>query len=70
MIFISATNRPLWKAGLYVIPAWKLYPTLYFCKSLQTTTYEVVNGSYVPTSQTKQEKETKVFLGMIIVYLV
>jgi hypothetical protein len=53
-----------------VIPAWKLYPTLYFCKSLQTTTYEVVNGSYVPASQTKQEKETKVFLGMIIVYLV
>ncbi|KAB8653876.1 hypothetical protein FH972_026172 [Carpinus fangiana] len=45
--------------GLYVIPGWKIYPTLYFCKSLQTTTYEVVNGSYVPTTQTKQEKETK-----------
>lgn len=42
-----------------MIPGWKLYPTLYFCKSVQTTTYEVVNGSYVPTAQTKQEKETK-----------
>ncbi|XP_059454350.1 uncharacterized protein LOC132184648 [Corylus avellana] len=60
---IPSTNMLLrsskFPRGLYVIPGWKIYPTLYFCKSLQTTTYEVVNGSYVPTTQTKQEKETK-----------
>ncbi|GMY22941.1 nucleolar GTP-binding protein 1 isoform X1 [Fagus crenata] len=45
--------------GLYMLPGWKVYPTLYFCKSVQTTTYEVVNASYVPTAQTKEEKEIK-----------
>lgn len=42
-----------------MLPGWKVYPTLYFCKSVQTTTYEVVNASYVPTAQTKEEKEIK-----------
>ncbi|KAM3685633.1 hypothetical protein ACB098_11G136100 [Castanea mollissima] len=45
--------------GLYMIPGWKVYPTLHFCKNVQTTTYEVVNASYVPTAQTKEEKEIK-----------
>lgn len=42
-----------------MLPGWKVYPTLYFCKSVQTTTYEVVSASYVPTAQTKEEKEIK-----------
>uniref|UniRef100_A0A2N9HTL8 OBG-type G domain-containing protein n=1 Tax=Fagus sylvatica TaxID=28930 RepID=A0A2N9HTL8_FAGSY len=45
--------------GLYMLRGWKVYPTLYFCKSVQTTTYEVVSASYVPTAQTKEEKEIK-----------
>lgn len=49
-------------AGLYMIPGWKVYPTLHFCKNVQTTTYEVVNASYVPTAQTKEEKEIKVWI--------
>ncbi|KAG2669069.1 hypothetical protein I3843_14G017200 [Carya illinoinensis] len=59
MILFSATNKLPRNTGMNVIPVWKLYPTLCFCKTVQTTTYEVVNGSYVPSTQTKQEKEMK-----------
>ncbi|KAG2669070.1 hypothetical protein I3843_14G017200 [Carya illinoinensis] len=57
--FPRATNKLPRNTGMNVIPVWKLYPTLCFCKTVQTTTYEVVNGSYVPSTQTKQEKEMK-----------
>ena len=63
--FFSVMNKLLpWNinAGLYMIPGWKVYPTLHFCKNVQTTTYEVVNASYVPTAQTKEEKEIKVWI--------
>ncbi|PIA32585.1 hypothetical protein AQUCO_04400050v1 [Aquilegia coerulea] len=30
-------------------------PSMFFCRNLQTTTYEVVKGSYVPVTQTKSE---------------
>ncbi|KAF8379138.1 hypothetical protein HHK36_028567 [Tetracentron sinense] len=33
--------------------------TLCFCKKMQTATYEVVNGSYVPVAQTKKEISTE-----------
>ena len=69
MIFFSVMNKLPWNAGLYMLPGWKVYPTLYFCKSVQTTTYEVVNASYVPTAQTKEEKEIKVLLCVIFIFL-
>ncbi|XP_061997713.1 nucleolar GTP-binding protein 1 isoform X2 [Rosa rugosa] len=45
--------------GPYLIPSARSYPGLCFCKGLQTSTYEVVKGSYVPTSQIKQESKTE-----------
>ncbi|KAB1216221.1 Nucleolar GTP-binding protein 1 [Morella rubra] len=48
------------EAGLYMVPGWKHYhPILYVCRAVQTTTYEVVNGSYVPIAQNQQGKELK-----------
>nr|XP_023875153.1 nucleolar GTP-binding protein 1 isoform X2 [Quercus suber] len=55
--FLSGSSKS--HRGLYMIPGWKVYPTLHFCKNVQTTTYEVVNASYVPTAQTKEDKEIK-----------
>ncbi|XP_028125396.1 nucleolar GTP-binding protein 1 isoform X1 [Camellia sinensis] len=43
-------------AGLYMGHGTEMYPALCFCKNIQTATYEVVNGSYVLTSQTKENK--------------
>ncbi|GMP42495.1 hypothetical protein CsSME_00012224 [Camellia sinensis var. sinensis] len=43
-------------AGLYMGHGTEMYPALCFCKNMQTATYEVVNGSYVLTSQTKENK--------------
>ncbi|KAL7233829.1 hypothetical protein ACSBR1_017441 [Camellia fascicularis] len=43
-------------AGLYMGHGTEMYPPLCFCKNMQTATYEVVNGSYVLTSQTKENK--------------
>lgn len=39
----------------------EFYPTLCYCKTIQTTAYEIVNGSYVPAAQTQQlnKKENK-----------
>ncbi|PWA72400.1 P-loop containing nucleoside triphosphate hydrolases superfamily protein [Artemisia annua] len=51
------TRTNLYK-GLYPIPRMKIYP-LCFTKQMQTTTYEVVKGSYLETSPTKQENKTK-----------
>ncbi|XP_071706891.1 nucleolar GTP-binding protein 1 [Rutidosis leptorrhynchoides] len=44
--------------GLYSLSRMNIYP-ISFSKQMQTTTYEVVKGSYVETSHTKQEKRTK-----------
>ncbi|KVH97222.1 hypothetical protein Ccrd_000679, partial [Cynara cardunculus var. scolymus] len=44
--------------GLYPLPRMKIYPQC-LCKQMQTTTYEVVNGSYLETSHAKQENKTK-----------
>lgn len=46
------------------VPAKIVLPTLCFCRQLQTESYAIVNGSYVPTGDTKQsskveEKEAK-----------
>ncbi|PIA32584.1 hypothetical protein AQUCO_04400050v1 [Aquilegia coerulea] len=39
-------------------------PSMFFCRNLQTTTYEVVKGSYVPVTQTKSETANEV-LGRV-----
>ncbi|MFS8022950.1 putative nucleolar GTP-binding protein [Helianthus anomalus] len=44
--------------GLYALPRMKIY-SLCSSKQIQTTTYEVVNGSYLETSLVKQENKTK-----------
>ncbi|KAJ9563371.1 hypothetical protein OSB04_008531 [Centaurea solstitialis] len=44
--------------GLYPLPRMKMYSQC-FCKQMQTTTYEVVNGSYLNTSNAKQENKSK-----------
>lgn len=57
-------------AGTYMIPSARTYPGLCFCKDLQTTAYEVVKGSYVPTSQIKQESKPEVLLLSFDIYFV
>ncbi|KAF4347722.1 hypothetical protein G4B88_007368, partial [Cannabis sativa] len=49
------------RAGLYVIPGVKFYPSPCSCKNIQTTSYEDVNGkaSYVPTINFKNEIDEK-----------
>ncbi|KAJ0430237.1 putative nucleolar GTP-binding protein [Helianthus annuus] len=51
-------NRTKLYQGLYALPRMKIY-SLCSSKQIQTTTYEVVNGSYLETSLVKQENKTK-----------
>ena len=53
-----------------MIPSARTYPGLCFCKDLQTTAYEVVKGSYVPTSQIKQESRPEVLLLSFDIYFI
>ena len=53
--------------GLYMVPGTDFYPALCFCRNMQTATYEIVNGSYVPTAETKQNK-IKVLRVVIVSY--
>ncbi|XP_059633784.1 uncharacterized protein LOC132276393 isoform X2 [Cornus florida] len=52
-------RRSKFPKGSYLVPGTEIYPTLCFCKEVQTTAYEVVNGSYVPAAQTKQQNKQK-----------
>lgn len=45
--------------GKYLSRRGCVYPIVCFCKSLQTNTYEVVKGSYLPTTQTAQNPKSK-----------
>ncbi|CAK7347698.1 unnamed protein product [Dovyalis caffra] len=46
--------------GVYVKAGATKYPTSCFCRNVQTVTYGIVNGSYVPTtSKTQQPDKTK-----------
>ncbi|KAF8013907.1 hypothetical protein BT93_I1690 [Corymbia citriodora subsp. variegata] len=45
--------------GKYLFGRGCVYPIVCFCKSMQTNTYEVVKGSYVPTTQTAQNPKSK-----------
>ncbi|XP_057513467.1 uncharacterized protein LOC130795413 isoform X1 [Actinidia eriantha] len=49
-------TRSKFSKGLYMVPGTDFYPALCFCKNMQTATYEIVNGSYLPTAETKQNK--------------
>ncbi|KAK6916096.1 FeoB-type guanine nucleotide-binding (G) domain [Dillenia turbinata] len=57
---LPSSNRLLLRTpnitrGSYLGSAAKRYPCLgFFCKKMQTETYQVVNGSYVPTTQIKE----------------
>ncbi|KAF5186535.1 nucleolar GTP-binding protein [Thalictrum thalictroides] len=48
--------------GLFLESGKEVSPSMCFCRKLQTTTYEVVKGSYVPIARTKPEtaKEEKI----------
>ncbi|KAL3745267.1 hypothetical protein ACJRO7_014387 [Eucalyptus globulus] len=45
--------------GKYLSRRGCVYPIVCFCKSLQTNAYEVVKGSYLPTTQTAQNLKSK-----------
>lgn len=45
--------------GKYLSRRGCVYPIACFCKSLQTNAYEVVKGSYLPTTQTAQNPKSK-----------
>ncbi|KAB2595172.1 nucleolar GTP-binding protein 1-like [Pyrus ussuriensis x Pyrus communis] len=45
--------------GPHLIPSARSYPVLCFCKEIQTSTYEVVKGSYVPSPVVKPESKAK-----------
>ncbi|RXH93257.1 hypothetical protein DVH24_013833 [Malus domestica] len=45
--------------GPHLIPSARSYPVLCFCKEIQTSTYEVVKGSYVPSPVVKPVSKAK-----------
>ncbi|XP_019224351.1 PREDICTED: nucleolar GTP-binding protein 1 isoform X1 [Nicotiana attenuata] len=54
------SGRSKLSKGLYLVPVRVLYPVSCFCKQMQTTTYEIVKGSYVVSNtQDQQEKKEK-----------
>lgn len=55
--FLLRNSRHL--HGKYLSRRGCAYPIVCFCKSLQTNAYEVVKGSYLPTTQTAQNPKSK-----------
>lgn len=55
--FLLRNSRHL--HGKYLSRRGCVYPIACFCKSLQTNAYEVVKGSYLPTTQTAQNLKSK-----------
>ncbi|XP_030548772.1 nucleolar GTP-binding protein 1 [Rhodamnia argentea] len=45
--------------GKYLLHRSCVYPIVCFCRSMQTNTYEVAKGSYLPTTQTAQNTKSK-----------
>lgn len=45
--------------GLYLVPVRVMYPKSCFCKQMESTSYEVVKGSYVSNPQNKQGNKEK-----------
>lgn len=52
------------------VPAKIVLPTLCFCRQLQTESYAIVNGSYVPTGDTKQSSKVEVLQLLVCQFLV
>lgn len=46
----------------------RIYPNQCFCRSIQTETYNVVRGSYIPKTETKNQNEAKVFDSFVIYF--
>ncbi|KAL6577843.1 hypothetical protein OROMI_010171 [Orobanche minor] len=46
--------------GVISLPKRFIHPTLLFCQQMQTSAYEIVNGSYVPNTDTKQGSKIKI----------
>lgn len=57
-------------AGPHSTPSARNYPVLCFYKEIQSSTYEVVKGRYVPAAAVKSESKPNVFLVGISIYLV
>ncbi|XP_060206169.1 uncharacterized protein LOC132633633 isoform X2 [Lycium barbarum] len=55
----SLLGRSKLSKGLYLVPVRVMYPMSCFCKQMQTTTYEIVKGSYVSNPQNQPEKKEK-----------
>ncbi|KAL0547973.1 hypothetical protein IC582_012412 [Cucumis melo] len=45
--------------GVHVSKSSRIYPNQCFCRSIQTETYNVVRGSYIPKTETKNQNEAK-----------
>ncbi|KAK6154182.1 hypothetical protein DH2020_013821 [Rehmannia glutinosa] len=56
---LSSNNTPAGFVAAEFLPQKVTHPTLCFCQQIQTTAYEIVNGSYVPTGDSKQASKTK-----------
>ncbi|KAK6119997.1 hypothetical protein DH2020_046237 [Rehmannia glutinosa] len=56
---LSSDNAPAGFVASELLPQRVMHPNLCFCQQIQTTAYEIVNGSYVPTADTKQASKTK-----------
>jgi hypothetical protein len=65
----SVLSIAIANAGLYVKAGATKYPNLCFYRNVQTVTYAIVDGSYVPTTtQTHQPDKTKVPLFCILFF--
>ncbi|KAK3037791.1 hypothetical protein RJ639_030710 [Escallonia herrerae] len=53
------SRQSIFSKVFYRLPGPVVYPTMCFCKLMQTTSYEVVNGSYVQTVQAEQPPKIK-----------
>lgn len=56
----TGSHAPAAFAVAKFVPAKFLLPTMCFCQQLQTQTYEIVKGSYVPAGDTKQATKVEV----------
>uniref|UniRef100_A0A9I9CNJ2 Nucleolar GTP-binding protein 1 n=1 Tax=Cucumis melo TaxID=3656 RepID=A0A9I9CNJ2_CUCME len=57
--FIFFFAGGLGTSGVHVSKSSRIYPNQCFCRSIQTETYNVVRGSYIPKTETKNQNEAK-----------
>lgn len=52
--------------GLRTVPGRVMHPMTCLCKQVQTTAYEIVNGSYIPNHDSKLDSnKVSVFLNFV-----